>query len=124
MITMARQTVTESEYEIMKILWAADGALSLGEILKQLDGKWVRNTVGTMLVRLCEKGVIAYNQKGKSYLYYAVLAEKDYSMSETRSLLSKLYDGSVGNLVASLFENEEISQDEIDSLRKIINEGK
>ena len=121
---MARQTVTEAEYELMKILWSADHPLSLGEILKQLGDKWVRNTVGTMLVRLSEKGVVSYNKKGKSYLYYAVLCEKDYSMSETKSLLSKLYNGSIGSLVASLYDNKEISNDEIDNLRKIIDTEK
>lgn len=120
---MARQTVTESEYEVMKILWEADAPLSLGEILKSLssDNKWTRNTVGTLLVRLCEKGVVSYERKGKSNLYYAVLDKKDYSMSETKSFLSKLYNGSVGNLVASLFESREISRDEIENLRKIID---
>lgn len=121
---MARQTVTESEYEIMKILWEAKAPRTLGEILDKLDGKWVRNTVGTMLVRLCEKGVVAYRQKGKSYLYYAVLKEKEYNMTETKSFLSKLYDGSVGNLVASLFENKQISEEEIEDLRKLINTEK
>ncbi|MBQ4087119.1 MAG: BlaI/MecI/CopY family transcriptional regulator [Clostridia bacterium] len=118
---MARQTVTETEYELMKILWQADAPMSLGEILKELDGKWVRNTVGTMLVRLCEKGVVSYHQKGKSYLYYPILKESDYTMQETRSLLHKLYNGKVGNLVASLFENKEISQEEIEDLRKLID---
>ena len=118
---MARQTVTESEYELMKILWNAPHPLSLGEILAELGGKWVRNTVGTLLVRLCEKGVVDYEKKGKSNLYYAVLSEKEYSMSETKSFLSKLYNGSIGNLVACLYENKEISKEDIDSLRKIID---
>ena len=121
---MARQTVTESEYELMKILWQSEKPMSLGEILKSLseENKWTRNTVGTLLVRLCEKGAVAYDKKGKSYLYYAVLQQKDYNISETKSFLSKLYNGSIGNLVALLYENKEISQEEIDSLRKIINE--
>lgn len=121
---MARQTVTESEYELMKILWQSEKPMSLGEILKSLseENKWTRNTVGTLLVRLHEKGAVAYDKKGKSYLYYAVLQQKDYSISETKSFLSKLYKGSIGNLVASLYENKEISQEEIDNLRKIINE--
>ena len=121
---MARQTVTESEYELMRILWNAPHPLSLGEILAELGGKWVRNTVGTLLVRLCEKGVVDYEKKGKSNLYYAVLAEKEYSMSETKSFLSKLYNGSIGNLVACLYENKEISKEDIDSLRKIIETEK
>ena len=120
---MAKQVITESEYEIMKVLWSENGPLSLGEILAKLKGKWARNTVGTMLVRLCEKNVVSYNVKGKSYLYYAVLKENDYNIDETKSFLSKLYNGSIGNMIASLYENKEISNDEIDRLRKFINEN-
>ncbi|MBE5039426.1 BlaI/MecI/CopY family transcriptional regulator [Ructibacterium gallinarum] len=119
---MARQMVTETEYELMKVLWKAEKPLSLGEILTEVREKnWVRNTVGTMLSRLCDKGVVAYERKGKTNLYYAVLPEQEYSMNETRSFLSRLYHGSVGTLVASLYQNKEISQDDIAILKKIID---
>lgn len=122
---MARQIITETEYELMKVLWKAEKPLSLGEILTAVSDKhWVRNTVGTMLSRLCDKGVVAYDKKGKSNLYYAVLPEQEYSMNETRSFLSRLYNGSIGNLVASLYQNKEISQGEIEELRKIIDPEK
>ncbi len=124
-IKMARQTVTETEYELMKVLWNAEKPLSLGEILNEVSDKnWVRNTVGTMLARLCEKGVVSYEKKGKINLYYAVLAENEYSMNETKSFLSRLYNGSIGNLVASLYQNREISKDEIEALKKIIDSEK
>lgn len=118
---MGKSIITGSEYEIMKVLWKADKALSLGEILSELDVKWTRNTVGTLLVRLAEKGAVSYEKHGKSNLYYAVLKEKEYSISETKSFLSKLYEGSIGNLVASLYESRELSEKEIEELRKIIN---
>ena len=119
---MGKQMVTEAEYELMKILWRAEEPLALGDILKQLDGKWSRNTVGTMLLRMSEKGVVAYHQKGKSFLYYAVLEESAYRMHETKQLISKRYNGSIGKLVASLYENKEITQEEIEDLRTFINQ--
>lgn len=115
------KTITESEYEIMKILWKSNSTSGLGEIMDALGDKWARNTVGTLLARLAEKGVIGIKKQGKSNLYYAIVKERDYSMSETKSFLEKLYKGSIGNLVACLYENEELSKDEIESLRKIIN---
>ena len=122
---MARQTVTETEYELMKVLWKSDKPLSLGEILTAVSDKnWVRNTVGTMLSRLCDKGVVAYEKKGKFNLYYAVLPEEEYTKSETKSFLSKLYNASIGNLVASLFQNKEISKSEMEALKKIIDSEK
>ena len=118
--TMSK-AITESEYEIMKILWRSNQPLGLGEIMDASGDKWTRNTVGTLLTRLAEKGAIGINKQGKSNMYYAIVKEKDYSMSETKSFLSKLYEGSIGNLVACLYENKELSEEEIESLRKIIN---
>ncbi len=115
------KNITESEYEVMKVLWSSDKALSLGEIMSKLYVDWARNTVGTLLSRLCDKGVVAYEKQGKSNLYYAITKEQEYSMSETKSFLSKLYQGSIGNLVACLYENKELSKEEIEDLRKIIN---
>ncbi len=120
---MSKKIITESEYEIMKVLWKKNKPASLGEILGELGDKWVRNTVGTMLTRLCEKGVVAYETKGKSYLYYATLNKKAYSIDETKSFLSKLYDGSIGKLVASLYESSEITDDEINELLEIIRKN-
>lgn len=118
---MARNNITESEYEIMKVLWSTEESLSLGEIMARIDVDWTRNTVGTLLTRLSEKGVVRSEKCGKANLYYPVLEEKDYSRTETKSFLTKLYNGSVGNLVASLFENKEISEKDIEELKKIIN---
>ncbi len=120
---MARQIITESEYELMKILWRADKPMTIGEILKQLpdDNEWTRNTVASLLVRLCDKNVIAYDKKGKYHYYYPVLKKQEYSISETKSFLSKMFGGSVGSMVASLYESKELSQTDIDELKKIFD---
>lgn len=124
-IIMSRQSVTESEYELMKVLWEANEPMAFGDILKAVSDKnWARNTVGTMLSRLCDKGAAGFEKRGKANFYYAVLKKKDYNMGETKSFLSRLYNGSVGSLVASLYENKEISQEEIENLRKIIGSDK
>lgn len=115
------KTITESEYEIMRVLWKLDKPVSLGEIMGELGDKWARNTVGTLLVRLAEKGAVDAERAGKANLYYPLIKESEYSMSETKSFLSKLYKGSIGNLVACLYENKELSDEEIESLRRIIN---
>ena len=52
---MAKKTVTESEYEIMKILWESDAPMTVGEVYGRLpeeEKRWSKNTVATLLVRL------------------------------------------------------------------------
>lgn len=120
---MAKQFITEAEYQVMKILWNSNTPLALGDILKLLsENEWSRNTVSTLLTRLCEKGIVGYNQKGKIYFYYAITQEQDYNLTETKSLLKKLYHGSIGNLVACLYENKALSKEEIAHLKAIINQ--
>ncbi len=121
---MPRQNVTESEYELMKILWSSKEPMTIGEIHKQLpesESKWSKNTVATLLVRLSEKGIIAYDKKGKYHYYYPILQENEYSISETKSFLSKMFGGSVKNMMASLYNNKELSKQDIDDLRELFN---
>lgn len=124
---MAKKTVTESEYEIMKILWESDAPITVGEVYKRLpeaEKRWSKNTVATLLVRLCEKGAAAYEKKGSCHLYYATLDRADYSVSETKSFVSRLFGGSVRNMVASLYDNSELTKQDIDELRELLKADK
>ena len=119
---MPRQTITESEYEVMKVLWKAEKSMTTGEIYKELEFTgWSKNTVATLISRLCEKKVITYDAKGKFHYYHAVLCENDYSVSETKSFISKMFGGSVKNMVASLYENDELSKEDIEQLRAMLD---
>ena len=122
---MQKKTITEAEYELMRILWNEDKPVGLAEIMKQLpENKWTRNTAATLLLRLAEKGFAGYEKHGKLNYYYAAVKQEDYGRRETKTLLKRLYNGSIKNLVASLYEKNEIDQNELDELRKLLNEDK
>ncbi len=115
-----KHTITDSEYEIMKILWKSDTKMTVADVVKELDGNdWTASTVSTFLQRLLKKNIIACDKKGKTNLYYPVLTRNDYDISETESFLSKLYKGSVKNLVAALYENEKLSKQDMSDLKKM-----
>lgn len=113
-------TITDSEYLIMKILWKSKNKMSVSDVVKELDdNSWTASTVSTFLQRLLKKGVIACEKKRKANLYYPLLLQKEYDLSETESFLSKLYKGSVKNLVASLYENKKLSKKDISDLKEM-----
>ena len=119
-MTNTKHTITDSEYEIMKILWKSDTKMTVADVVKELDGNdWTASTVSTFLQRLLKKNIIACDKKGKTNLYYPVLTRNDYDISETESFLSKLYKGSVKNLVAALYENEKLSKQDMSDLKKM-----
>ena len=115
-----KQIITDSEYQIMKILWDANEKMTVADVSAKLDGNdWTASTVSTFLQRLLKKEVVACDKRGKTNLYYLVLSRKDYDLSETESFLSKIYKGSIKNMVASLYENKKLSDDDVTDLKKM-----
>ena len=116
----AKQTITDSEYAIMRILWKAEKQMTVADVVRELDGNdWTASTVSTFLQRLLKKEVIACDKKGKTNLYYPLLKQNEYDLSETENFLSKIYKGSVKNLVAALYENKKLSNEDMSDLKKM-----
>ena len=121
-MSVIKQTITDSEYEIMKILWDTEDYMTVSDVVKALDGNdWTASTVSTFLQRLLKKGVVDCEKKGKTNLYYPLLKQNDYDMNETQNFLSKLYKGSVKNLVAALYENEKLTKEDMSDLKKMFD---
>lgn len=117
-----KHTITDSEYKIMKVLWNADRKLTVSDVVKALDhNEWTSSTVATFLQRLLKKDVISFERKGNINLYYPVLKQTEYDLSETESFLSKIYKGSVKNLVAALYENKKLSKEDISELKDMFD---
>ena len=115
-----KHTITDSEYTIMKILWASKEKLTVADVVSALDDRqWTASTVSTFLQRLLKKEVVGCEKKGKANLYYPRMARADYDLQETETFLGKVYQGSVKNLVAALYENQKLSREDIDDLRSL-----
>lgn len=113
-------SIGDAELEIMKVVWAKGEAVSTGEITKAVEEKgWKRTTISTFLSRLVEKGALSAEKSGNLYYYTALISKNDYARSRTKSLISTLYDGSVKNLAASLFEDGDLTENDINELRAI-----
>ena len=116
----SKNTITDSEYQIMRILWKADRKMSVADVVRELDENlWTPSTVSTFLQRLLKKEVVTCEKKGKTNLYYPLLKQSVYDLNETENFLSKIYKGSVKNLVAALYENKRLSKEDLSDLKKM-----
>lgn len=114
--------ISEAELEVIKVLWKTGKAMTVQEVCDTVVSKeWKYTTVSTLLSRLVEKGSVVYEKKGKSYLYYPIIKKEEYKQSQTKNLVSKLYDGSVRNLAVSLFKTGEMSAEDIEDIKKMFN---
>lgn len=122
---MAKEMISigEAELEIMKVLWKAKEPITSLEISQAVEKyNWKRTTIATFLTRLTEKGAVKADKQGKLYYYSAIVTAKEYRKAQTRKLLQSLYNGSVKDFVAALFEDEELTDSEIKELRAIFDE--
>ena len=117
-----KHIITDSEYTIMRILWASQEKLTVADVVRSLDDQqWTASTVSTFLQRLLKKEVVGCEKRGKANLYYPLLAQTDYDLQETETFLTKVYKGSVKNMVAALNENQKLSQEDIDDLKALFD---
>lgn len=116
--------ITDSEVEVMRILWEAKGELPLSVIRKTLEERsdWETSTIKTLLRRLCKKGAVVANKK-EVYYYKALISEDEYNDYTTQKLIDKVYSGSAKNLVASLLGNNKLNKKDIEELQKLFKVG-
>lgn len=111
--------ISEAELEIMKVLWAADEPVTAQDVSSQLKNKeWKYSTIATLFSRMVEKGAVSHEKRGRFFYYTPLVSEEEYKEGQTKNFISKLYNGSVKNLVVSLFENKQMSDEDIAELKK------
>lgn len=120
-----QQQISDSELELMKIIWANGGTALYAQIMAELDksgNEWKKNTVLTLLSRLIEKGFLRISKIGRRNEYTALVREKDYLTAQTRSFLAKVYEGDMKQLIATLVQQDILSADDFDTLNQFWRE--
>lgn len=116
-------TLSKSEWQVMQALWR--GPKKLMDLVWELgeSAGWAKSTVTTMVRRMEGKGLIAYDLEGRTKTFRAVLQREDVVAAETNSLLKRAYDGSVGLLVDTLVQQQQLSRADIDELYAILEKA-
>lgn len=114
--------ISSAELTVMQILWEADEPLNVQAVCDRLPkGKWAYKTVGTLLIRMEEKGAVASEKIGRTNYYAPILDKEEYTKEQTKEFISRLYQGSVKNLAVSLFKSGDMTESDIAELRKMFD---
>ena len=114
--------ISDSELEVMKLLWRAEDALPVTEIREALQRSrgWEATTVKTLVSRLVSKGVIA--QEKRNVFYYSPrITEQEYNAWATGNLIRRLYNGSAKDLVAALVHSEGLTRRDLEELQAMFH---
>ena len=105
-------------------LWERPPALR--ELVRRLgEGPpgWAKSTPATMVRRMEEKGLIRHEAGSKARVYHPALSRDETALAETRTLLDKAFDGSVGPLVNTLIQQNSLTQSDLDGLYEILRQA-
>ena len=114
----------DGELEIMQIIWHTNPPISRSVIETELNKNkhLAPTTILTFLTRLCEKGFLQVERKGKTNYYIPLISEREYLATESRSFLDRLYGGSFKAFAASLCDSG-ISRQELEQLKEMLEKG-
>ena len=112
------EKISDSELEVMRVLWEAGDALPITEIRQTLRDRkgWEATTVKTLVQRLVAKGVLE-QEKRKVFYYRPLVSESAYSDWAVSGMVQRLFRGSAKALMATLVRSDGLSDEDIAELR-------
>ena len=119
--------LTEGELPLMQILWRHEGATA-SEVQEELAAQGKRaayTTVSTLLRILEQKGAVTAgrNEAGRSHRYLPSFSKADYEARTVQHLVSTVFEGEAGPLVARLIEAKGLSESELGELRALLRKA-
>lgn len=114
--------ISNAEWEVMKIIWKNPKITSIN-IINELKNKedWKPATIKSLINRLLNKEAIGFDKVGNEYLYFPLVSEDKCIKSESKLFLSKVFDGSVKSMLLSFVKSKELSEDDLEDLKNILN---
>src|SRR6476661_8368232 len=118
--------ISDAEWDVMKVVWD-HGPLTAGEVVRHLaaERRWSPRTVKTLLSRLVKKGAAEVRTEdadtasggagggaggGRRFLYRARVSREACVRRESRSFLSRVFDGAAAPAVLHLLSQCDVEE--------------
>lgn len=115
--------LSPSETEILRLVWQLDKA-TVQEVCEKLPAKRkiTYATVQTLLRRLEKKGYLKHTVSGKAHVFSAAVKREHVVKRSVGDFLDRLFGGDAIPLMQYLAEHGKINADDIDNLKRLIDE--
>jgi len=110
--------IHESEYRFCLIMWEHEPVTAV-ELVKLCQDQlgWKRTTTYTVIKRLGERGVLR-NENG---MITAIVSKEEAQAREINELVKEKFQGSLPAFVAAFTKYEDISNEELDEVQRMID---
>ncbi|WP_420411460.1 BlaI/MecI/CopY family transcriptional regulator [Roseibium sp.] len=126
---MKSENLSKSELDVMAVLWQL-GRATVSEVQEELgrnrpdDKAFAYTTVATHLNRMLEKGAVTATKKGRSLVFEPTEDRSDFRQSRLSALVRQFFDGRPSSLASQFIEQNSFTTEELDELRRLIDEKK
>jgi BlaI family transcriptional regulator, penicillinase repressor len=121
---MSTKTIkpTESELEILQVLWERDQA-SVREVHEELlHSKDVGYTTTLKLMQIMhEKGLVKRDDSFKTHIYQASVSKEKTQKQLLGKMINSLFGGSSADLVLQALGNHKASPAELDEIQRLLD---
>jgi len=112
----------ETEMEVLHHVWDLGEATVADVRARILDEREVAyTTIMTVMKKLADKGYLQYHKDGRTYVYAPAQAPDKVQHSLLRRLMESVFEGSPMAVVQTLVRHEDLSDEERDEIRKMID---
>ncbi|MCX2451028.1 BlaI/MecI/CopY family transcriptional regulator [Pedobacter sp. PLR] len=113
---------TESELEILQILWEKGHCTvrEVHEILEMNKEAGYTTTLKLMQI-MAEKGLVSRDTSSKTHIYRALVNQEKTEQHLVSKMIDNVFNGSAARLVMQALGNHSASKDEIDSIKKYLD---
>ncbi|WP_166643990.1 BlaI/MecI/CopY family transcriptional regulator [Pedobacter nutrimenti] len=114
---------TESELEILQILWEKGDCTvrEVHEILEKNKEAGYTTTLKLMQI-MHEKGLVSRDTSSKTHIYRALVNQQKTQQQLVNKMIDNVFNGSAARLVMQALGNHTASEDEINSIKKYLDE--
>lgn len=117
--------LTRAEMDVMNVLWDADHALTVNEIVEgYAEPKPAYTTVATFLKILEAKGYVEHKRKeetGRTFYFSPMLSREKYTRHVVNDVKDTLFGSSAKSFCSFLIQNEELTDEELQEILALIH---
>jgi len=115
-------SLTGLQRSIVEAVWEA-GEATVGQIQQALEKSkpLAYTTVLTLMRRLEEAGWLQHHLDGRTFVYQPAVSREQAARTSYVGIIDRLFKGKTGLLVQHLVEEENLSDNELLEIRKIID---
>lgn len=116
--------LSPAEWEIMHVIWRANEPVTVRLVVNEAYPKSGKayTTVQTLMNILVDKGFLGRRKKNRVNTYRPLVKPETVLRSSLSRVAKRMFEGSFGTMASFLIESAELTPEELEELKRILDE--